>query len=46
MNKISTKEIVGLSVALIAIGGLGVAFAYKRAQKRKLKTKNLSIQLS
>ena len=44
-NNISTKEIVGLSVALIALGGLGIALAYKRAQRRRQKAKNLSIQI-
>ena len=44
MNKNTTKQVIIVSAALIALGGLGLAFACNRLKKRKNR-KNIAIQI-
>jgi len=41
----STTKIIAVSAALLVLGGLGLALAYKRKQIRKRREKNIAIQL-
>lgn len=46
MTKKETTQIIAASAALLVLGGLGLAFAYRRRQRRKRLEKSIAIHLT